>query len=200
MACWEYWPAVLLLLRLDHDLKKKIFHPPGNDHMGPTEREVRKIIDSKVIWDGICDRSQEGKVANKNGSIMASTHGRKLTFPMRSDGGNTMKWTASRKNQRIILFISRHCSFDSIKQLCEGKNGLNSECAYPIPSHGNGLFTYIWLFSMVFMEVNIPFFPWMVWVCALEVIYIYKYIYIYARGRRFTEGSLSRILWMVKNC
>ena len=91
MACWEYWPAVLLLLRLDHDLKKKIFHPPGNDHMGPTEREVRKIIDSKVIWDGICDRSQEGKVANKNGSIMASTHGRKLTFPMRSDGGNTMK-------------------------------------------------------------------------------------------------------------
>ena len=26
------------------------------------------------------------------------------------------------------------------------------------------------------------------------------YIYIYARGGRFTEGSLSRILWMFKNC
>ena len=26
------------------------------------------------------------------------------------------------------------------------------------------------------------------------------YIYIYARGLRFTEGSLSRIVWMVKNC
>ena len=49
---------------------------------------------------------------------------------------------------KYVLFISRHCSFDSIKQLCEGKNGLNLECAYPIPSM-DGLFTYIWLFSMV---------------------------------------------------
>ena len=31
-------------------------------------------------------------------------------------------------------------------------------------------------------------------------VYTYIYIYIYARGGRFTEGSLSRILWMFKNC
>ena len=34
----------------------------------------------------------------------------------------------------------------------------------------------------------------------IYVWYACKYIYIYARGGRFTEGSLSRILWMFKNC
>ena len=33
----------------------------GNDHMGPTKREVGKIVDSKSSgWEGICDRSQPG--------------------------------------------------------------------------------------------------------------------------------------------
>ena len=35
---------------------------PSREHhdMGPTKREVRKIIDSKVPWEVLCDRSQEG--------------------------------------------------------------------------------------------------------------------------------------------
>jgi len=46
---------------LDGPLKAKVGLPSREHHdMGPTKREVRKIIDSKVPWEVICDRSQEG--------------------------------------------------------------------------------------------------------------------------------------------
>ena len=41
---------------------------------------------------------------------------------------------------------------------------------------------------------------WCIYLYCTYISLIHMYIYIYARGGRFTQGSLSRILWMFKNC
>ena len=51
---------------------------------------------------------------------------------------------------------------------------------------------WIYFFLAIFLQVHLQAF--------IPIRNLHIYIYIYARGRRFTEGSLSRILWMVKNC
>ena len=39
-------------------------YPPAKEETHPTEREVGKIIDSKVFWEGICDCFQEGRLVS----------------------------------------------------------------------------------------------------------------------------------------
>ena len=56
-----------------------IFFPPGNDHVQlyPTKRDVWKIIDSKVTFDGcdgICDRSQEGTPSACKNALLWLAH------------------------------------------------------------------------------------------------------------------------------
>ena len=133
-------PAVLLLLRLDHDLNEKIFHPPGGTiTWDPPKGKFGKSSTPKWFGMGYVIVPKRVSWQNKNGSIMASTHGRKLTFPMRSDGGNTMKWTASRKNQRIIFFLSQ-------------------DTAPLIQSNNFAKAKMVWI-----RNVHIPYHPWMVY-------------------------------------
>jgi len=64
MACWDYWPAVLLLLRLDHDLNEKIeITLQETITWDPPKGKFGKSSTQKVIWEPGYVSSQEGILA-----------------------------------------------------------------------------------------------------------------------------------------